>query len=495
MTAGVTPEQALLDALLDLDDRDLKALEKRVEAAATTWIPDPTLAATPKLRPLQRLVRARLAILQRRFDDAEVQLKEASAALDTIALEGREARRLREAVRFLRAASAEGRVRPLLFGQGCGRTLGIRRLARDEAERRQQRLDDVTGRYAAIAAGLDRFWGRRAAFAAARLSEDVARLALAAPSYRTVILPPPYSVDAIDSQALVEPTLGTWLGGLKRAYGEILGAVDARDPDPTLAERIRQQAAELARLELIGVGESVQNPWRKDFHPGLVRVARRAERVDATGRFVPVDNVTAIERMLAALKDGPGSIDGAFAIAGLSLLQPEAVPLEPIVQALGDSEDRVVVAGMIAAERVVKGRNGAERAVTLREPLFAATGRAFAAKPADRVPFSTLQDTLYSPAERGLLALLSIARADRSVLDVLVADERLPVAERAWLAAEVADGRLAQRYDTWAWDKDERVAALAVWGGVSSRGRKFAGYLLRPGDAGLVGCVSRALSE
>jgi hypothetical protein len=29
-------------------------------------------------------------------------------------------------------------------------------------------------------------------------------------------------------------------------------------------------------------------------------------------------------------------------------------------------------------------------------------------------------------------------------------------------------------------------------GGVTARGRKFSGYLLRPGDPGLVGCVSRS---
>jgi len=497
---GVSPVEALQAALLDLDDADAKALEKRVEAAASLWVPD--TAGAPVVRPLQRLVKARLAILQERFDDAEALLRDASTALDAVPLEGRDARRLREAGRFLRAQVAEGRARPLLFGTGCGRTLGIRRLARDEGEAREAVLADVTERYRAVVAGRDRFWSRRAAFAAARLSEAVARRALGeadrevTPSFRTVILPPPFSIDVVDPQSLIEPTFGAWLASLRRAYGEILADIDARDPDVGLEARVREQAAALARLELVGVGESVKNPWRKEFHPGLVRVARRAERGDATGRFVPVENAVAIEKMTEALaQQGPSTVDGAFALAGLALVQPDTVPLAPILTALSSSEPRVVVAGMLAAERAVKGRQGAERATALREPLLVATGKAFAARPADRPPFGSLQDSLFEPVERGLLALLSLARADRSLLDTLVVDERLPLLERAWLAAEVADGRLAQRYDAWGWDKDERVAALAIWGGVTSRGRKFAGYLLRPGEGGVVGCVSRALAE
>jgi hypothetical protein len=495
LPSGVSATELLTAALHDLDDADPKALEKRVESAASLWASD----QAPVVRPLQRLVRARLAILQGRHDDAEAHLRDAGAALDAVALDGREARRLREAARFLRAQVAEGRAREALFSPGCGRKLGIRRLARDEAARREAALADVIARYRAVVESRDRFWSRRAAFAAARLSEAMARRALGeegTPNFRSVILPPPYSIDAIDPRALVEPTLGAWLASLRRTYAEILANVDARDPDPALEERVRQQAAALAHLDIEGLGETVKNPWRRSFHPGLVRVARRAERVDATGRFAPIDNALAIELMEAALRQqGITTVDGAFALAGLALVQPDTVALEPIVAALMSSEPRVVVAGMVAAERVVKGKKGAERARTLREPLLSATGQAVAARTAERALFGSLQDSLYEPAERGLLALLSLARADRSALDVIVVDDRLPMVERAWLAAEVADARLAQRYDAWGWDKDERVAALAIWGSVTSRGRKHAGYLLRPGDTGLVGCVSRALSD
>jgi len=489
--------QAVLDALTaalhDLDDADPKALLGRLEAAANAWVPDGAVGSAPAIKPLLRLVRARIALLQGRHDEADAQLRDASATLDSTTMEVKEARRLREAIRFFRAAVVEARARPRLFGEGCGRVLGIRRLARDEDAARQTVLEEVGARYAAAARGPDRFWARRAAFAAARLSEDIARMALGTPNYRTVVMPPPYSIEDVDSAALVEPTLGAWLSGLRRAYGEILGAIDVRDPDPALADRVRAQAGALGKVETstTTTAESVKNPWRKDFHPGLVRMARRAERADDATHFVPIETAVAIAAMNDALAKGIDTVDGAFALTGLSTVSPETLSVDPIVMALSSSTERVVVAGMIAAERVVKGKNGAEKAAALRGPLLAATATALKNLPEGTVPFSTLQASLYGPVERGLVALLSVGRADRAAIDVIVGAKDLPLIERAWLAAEFADSRLAAQYDAWGWDKDERMAALAIWGGVTARGRKFSGYLLRPGDPGLVGCVSR----
>lgn len=479
--------EALTAALHDLDDADPKAQLGRLEAAANAWVPD----GAPAIKPLLRLLRARIALLQGRFDEADAQLRDASATLDSTSIEVKEARRLREAIRFFRAAVVEARARPRLFGEGCGRVLGIRRLARDEDATRQAILEEVGTRYADAARGPDRFWARRAAFASARLSEDIARMALGTPNYRTVVMPPPYSIEDVDSAALVEPTLGAWLAGLRRAYGEILAAIDVRDPDPALADRVRAQAGALGRIETTTTTESVKNPWRKDFHPGLVRMARRAERAGDDGHFVPIENAVAVAAMNDALAKGIDTVDGAFALTGLATVGPEALSVDPIIMALSSSTERVVVAGMIAAERVVKGKNGAEKAAALRGPLLAATATALKNLPEGTVPFSTLQASLYGPVERGLVALLSVGRADRAAIDVIVGAKDLPLMERAWLAAEFADSRLAAQYDAWGWDKDEHIAALAIWGGVTARGRKFSGYLLRPNDPGLVGCVSR----
>jgi hypothetical protein len=494
---GVTVTSALTAALHDLDDTNPKALLKRLEDAAALWESTPS----PSWRPLQRLAKARIALWHDHFDEADAHLRDADAALDVAALEGRDARRLREAVRFFRAQLAEGRARGVLLKSGCGPRLGLRRLARDEAEEREAIVTELTSKYRAVVEGRDRFWSRRAAFAAALLSEALARRALGEddaepPSFRAVALPPPYALDAVEARSLVEPTLGAWLGSLRRTYGEIIADINAIDPDPALVERVRRQAAALANVEIGAVAEAIKNPWHDDVHPGLVRVARRAESADASGRFAPIESAVAIDHMTTVLaQQGVVTVDGALALTGLSLLQPDSVPTTSVVAALSSSDTRVVVAGLIAAERTVKGKRGVERAKALLEPVVVATARALGARAKTRPPFSNVRDSLYEPVERGLLALLSIARADRTLLDVIAVDARLPLVERAWLAAEVADARLAERYDAWGWDKDERVAALAVWGSVTSRGRRFAGYLLRPGEPGLVGCVSRALAH
>lgn len=498
---SLTLSKQLLLALHDLDDSDPKALLARVDAAARIWVQDTVAAGDPSLRPVSRLLKAKAAILSGRFDEADGALKDVANALDNVsALDARQIRSLREAVRYHRAVLGEAKARPVLFGEGCGRALGIRRLARDEAADRQQLFESVSARYAEAARGADRFWARRAAFAAAQLYEAVARRALAEPDFRTVSLPGPYAVDSVDTVALLEPIFVGWFGEIRRVYGEILAAIDARDPDADLAQRVRARAAELARLDFETAPEVLENPWRADLHVGLVRVANRAERRDQTGHFVPVESRVALETMNAAVA-GSG-VDAAYALAGLASLSPEMLPAAPILTALSSSEERFVVAGLIAAERVVRGKGGAAKAVALREAVTAAYAAGLAAQrsttpttTATTKAFSTLKGSLYGRVERGLLALLAIARVDRSAAEIIVADARVPTIEQAWIAADLTDARFATRYDTWAWDKDERLAGLAVWGSVTGRGRRDAGYLLRPNDTGLVGCVSRHLTD
>jgi hypothetical protein len=476
-------------ALLDLSDK--KALTSKLESLSSSSIPEASFVAEPRLKPLLKLVRARAHLVAGRFDEADVALKDARAAFDAVqlSLEEPQARRLSAALRFFAAAVLEGRARADLFTIGCGQPLGLKKLASDEARRRRKLLEDVADKFLPVSHGPDRLWGRRAAFEVAALYEDVARYGLVEPSYRSVPLPSPYSIELAGTGPLLDPLVTTWLGEIRRSYGELIAAIDVREPDPVLVEKMRERAAALATVPL-PVSEPLKNPWAKDLHDGVVRLAKRTERRTPAGRFVPVETKVGIASMLAALPKGPGTIDHAYALVGLAEAAPEKVSAADIVAALEHSDDRVVVAGLLAAEQVVTGKGGDDKAAILREPVTAA----FAASSAESKKtkaFTSLQASLYSRYERGLLALAAIAKADRAGAEAIVADERIPAVERAWMIAELADARFAVRFDNWAWDRDERVAALAVWGGVVARGR-HASYLLRPSADGLVGCVSRA---
>jgi hypothetical protein len=480
----------LLAALHDLDDGDPRAQLARLEAAASLGVTDAAAAADPSLRPLQRLVKARIALASGRLDDADTTAREVLAQLDALATgDARQLRHLREAARFLSAGVVEARARLTLFGAVCGRATGIKRLVRDEADERQVLLESVSQHYLDATRNADRFWARRAAFSTARLYEGVARQAFTAPDFRSVVLPAPFALDVVDTALVVDPLMRDWLGELRRVYGELLTSIDARSPDADLADRARVQAAELGRLEATLGSEKVENPWRAEHHPGLVRIAARAERRNDAGVFTPLEARVALEQMNSAV-DGTG-VDAAYALAGISQAAPDMLPVGPIVKALTSSDDRLVLAGLLAAERVMRGKNGAEKAAALREPVTAV----LAAHKPEGAAFSTLRGSLYGLHERSLQALLAIARTDHAAAEVILIDPRVPAAEQAWIGADLADAAFAARYDTWAWDRNDVVAARAVWGGFVARGKRYAGYLLRPNEGGLVGCVSRRLNE
>ncbi len=476
----------LLAALHDLDDGDPRAQLARLEAAAALAVND----ADPSLRPLQRLVKARIALLSGRLDDADSAAQDVIAQLDALASgDAQQLRHLREGARFLRASVVDARARATLFGPVCGRATGIKRLVRDEADERQVLLESVSVHYLDATRGADRFWARRAAFATARLYEAVVRLAFTAPDFRSVTLPAPFALDVVGTAAIVDPLLRTWLGEIRRVYGEVMTSIDARAPDADLADRARLQAAELGRLEATLGTEKVENPWRADHHPGLLRIGTRAERVNDAKHFTPVETRVALEQMNSAV-DGTG-VDAAYALAGIAQAAPDMLSVAPVLKALSSSDPRLVLAGLLAAERVVRGKNGVEKAAALREPVTVV----LAANKPEGTAFSTLHGALYGLHERSLLALLALSRADGAVAELIVNDARVPTAEQAWIGADLADARFAAHYDTWAWDKSDVVAARGVWGGFVARGKRYAGYLLRTNDGGLVGCASRRLDQ
>jgi hypothetical protein len=480
-------------ALVDLDP-DARALQQRLEVVAGTWVTDNVYAVDVALRPLHRLVKSRALALAGRVNEAEAALRDATRSADAAlrALDPAASRRLQAALHFGAALVVEARARVELARPVCGPALGLRRVTQDETRARRRALEEVAAAYLPVARGTDRYWGRRAAFQVARLYEDVARRADLPGSLRTATLPSPYAIDVVDSAALLQPVIDGWLGEIRRSYAEIAAAVDAREPDAELDRRARERALALSRYTPDDTpqlrGERIENPWHAALHEGLVRVAARPERRNAQGRFVPVETRAAIAAMTAALAR-PGEVDHAFALVGLARLVPDKVPVETLLQALGHADERVVVAALVAIVDVVGGAGGAARAAALREPVIAAW--ASGSDDSKHGLFSTALRALYGRGERALLALQAIARVDRDGAEQTANDDRLPAVERAWIVAELGDPRFAARFDEWAWDKDERTAALATWGGYVAR-RKYAGYLLRPQAEGLIGCASRA---
>ena len=460
--------------------------KKTIDSLAGAALPEALRAAEPAVKSLQKLVKARGLLLDKRLDEVAAALREARAAAD--ALEGVQQRRLIAAARYLEVEVEETRVRPTILAEGCAGSLGLRRLASDEGQRRRKALESLSARWRAVATGRDRFWGRRAAFRVTAIYEDFFRSATKERFYRASPLLPPLSVD-VASAALAQPTLDGWAAELKRTYHGIIGAIDARDPDAILADLARARASQLNDVPKLP-DEPVENPWLKDLHDGVVRYARgRAERRNG-GRWAPMEARLGVAAMEAAVKTPVGSVDHAYSLVGLAEAQPEKVSTEMVQAALLHSDARVRVAGLLAVEKVVVGKAGAEKAATLREPVILAL---LAVPPAEQSKaFTTLQGSLFGVFERGLLALRAVIAADRAAAAPLLDDARLAMAERAWLVAELADASVGPKLQQWANDRDPRVAALAIWGAWLAQGSKVQ-HLARASADGVVGCVSRAI--
>jgi hypothetical protein len=342
-------------------------------------------------------------------------------------------------------------------------------------------MQKLASRYNTAVRSNDRFWSRRAALRTAILYDDFYRRALEVPDgYRGTALPPPLSVGRVDSRAVVAGVLGgAWPAEISRLYSELIASVDGREPDPILLERARDRAAAFARLAL-PEGESAENPWLADDKPGLLRYHRRFEKKGDDGRWRPLEAAAARPLLAAALAQGPGTIEHAYALVASADGGP-APGADAILAALKHGDARVVLAGLLAAEKAPS------------PALFDALVE-IAARPQKGAPFATLQDSLFGTRERALLALRALAQKDREIAAKLIEDEKVPARERVWIVAELGEARLEHALQNLSRDRDPNVAATALYALFLARGKNVLGHM-RPNEPGVVGCVSKAVME
>lgn len=471
--------RASLVALLQAEPGDARALD----AAAASALPGALHSRDPVLRALQRLARARALLLSGRFDESLHVLADVRNQAD--ALPPTEQRRVLGEARFREAEIEEARQRP---PAPCD-PLGLERLAVHEGRRAQARMEALTSRYRAVVKVGDLFWARRAAFRLATLSDDFYRVAAAsAGNARGLNLPSPFALSVADTREILGPMFtGAWRAEISRLYAELLTSVEAREPDAVLLDLARARASAFARLEL-PAGERLHNPWLSEERPGLVRFNRRHERKTEGGAWAIIPPAAGAAAMAAQLALPLGSVGHAYALSGLADEGRAPPPIEAVRAALEHPEPRVRLAGLHAAER-------SPSPVLLEVLVRIAENAEGAARGAGAGPaFDTLQATLFGERERAVLALRALAAKDRDAAEKIVTDGRIPVRERAWLVAELGEPRLMPALQSMTRDRDPAVAATAIYALVVAAGRNAAGWL-RPWDADVVGCVSRALGQ
>ncbi len=482
--AAPTPEQvdkaarllAELDAALRREPCDPKALETLVGFNVT----DAHLAAEPLLRATLRLAKGRLALAQGRWDDAQAALADARAVIDPGGAAPQ--RRLASQWRYRQAELQDARGRAT---KTCGQELGLSRLSAFESKVIKDRLKNAAAKYRQAIQGSEPFWSRRAAYRTAALYEATYRSVLTAPrSLRAVKLPNPFTVATASTATLTGDLLtGAWPQEMTRLYTEVAAAIDAREPDEVLATLARDSADALSKVRVVGVDDTATNPYLDAQRPGLLRVRRGLERLgDAGWSSVPVDGTPAAKDALrAAVAAGPGDVQFAYALAGLAELN-DALSEDILRAALSSQDSKVRLAALVAIERAPQA--GLLDAIV---KLYVATPVA-----AQRTAFTTLQGALFGEPERALLALRALAAKERALADTLLQDERLPLAERVWLVAELQESRLVARLQALAWNNDPVVASRAIFALYLTQGKNALGYA-RPQADGVVGCVSRAV--
>jgi hypothetical protein len=483
------PEPKKIDERTLRLERDLKAALKRrpldarqLESLCAGWQPRRVFEDRPVLRARLPLCAARAAFLSDRLDVAKQRVVETLTALRSLPVDDGTVRLRAEAL-FLHAELGE---KALSRFESCGARLGLRRLASFEAQWRSERLAEVVGRYEEVVRAGVTGLARRALFAIGRLYERFYRdVAASLPkTYRTTRLPPPFAIEKVDGRDLVkdrlDPRAAAWPREIARLYGRLMADLKRAGDDPDLLAKVDKHAAAFAAIENLPE-EHAENPWLTDLGEGLVRWhARQFERRGADGRWSPAGDEKKVSAGLRAVIDrGIDNVEGAWALVALA---SSGYPVEVarIEAALSDDDERVQLAGLLAAEQAPRKE--------LYEPLLSYWEKLKV--PSGAPLFPSLQRALFGTRERALLAIHRMVDRERDLAAKLVREPRLAVAERAWILGDLGDNRLTPYYQQLQREREPRAAATAIYGHYLAQGHRML-YSARPREGGDVGCVSR----
>jgi hypothetical protein len=480
--AGAAAHAQALQEAIAMVPRDVAQLE----ALSSQTIQDGALTAMPKLRVLPRAARVLAAMEKGRTDDAKQALVEAQRGLQLVPTNERaEHRGMLHWLEVMLKLPSMGSL--LLDGDcdglglaGLVNSVGVVRRARWRAMR--DIIDNANIH--------DRFWARRLAY------EWLERLdvLVAAADEDGDVRAATVGVGLLTG--LVGDELAAQRDEVERALLQSLHDPASLD-EPLLRALEQRRATTRVRSPATVVPQPQRKQWRLwSLTEGSVRV----ERFDGKDWQALWDVQGTMPTALSAelLSDArENSAAGRSALLVAASTIPTLVPRAIITDRLrGDAV--AVGAAVVAVRRLVANttvRAAVEGSADVSEWRDLLVDRYASAPPDEQSePFLNLQRAQNSLAAHALRGLQALVVADRQLVPAIMREERLPMRERTWLIAEVADASVQPRLQELAWDRDDRVAATATWSLFKLLGAKASSYgFVRPQAAGRVGCVSRAI--
>jgi hypothetical protein len=481
---------ALQTALLGVWPADQDALDGLLAHP----ISDAAFNAAPPLRSWSKLAKGWYSLGRGRRDEAKSAIADGFRALSS--LPPSERGRVRGGLQLL-AVELALPDEASLFSNGACADLGLPSLRKEQARLKTARWAKVKAAFEG-ARITDRFWHRRLAHRWLGLLGKLIAEGSQAGDLRGVPLP---TVFAISTRGDVDPSAelhARW----RDSRDSLTRSIEPNTADEALHALLQQGAVGPPSLTIAdAVVAPAKGTWRAMLSRGPGS-PDRLERFDGTGFVLVRERLSAGTTSVADdpmlwrdVNTGSGDLGRSALMAAAAWAPNNLAKTEVLTTKLsGTPADQTTAARAVAAmlhdptaTAVVEGMPVVDRWLDLLVTRFQALPDSDQATP--------FADPYGAPAAI-LDALAALVRADRRLVPRLLRDERLPLAERVWLIADVADGGVQPRLQELAWDRDDKVAALAVWSLYRLVGHKVTGYgFVRIQAPGRVGCVSRTIES